>query len=363
MKVGILSMHRVINYGSFLQAYALKQLLLQNGADEVSFIDIKPGRELEGFEADTIWAKLRRYADKLLHGKFLTKIHGLIYINRVRNMFDIHIPRLGIGTTDEQYDLAVIGSDEVFNCCQNVTWGYTRQLYGYIPEATRVISYAGSFGHTQYEQLTERKIDKEIGETMKTMAAISVRDENSFDIVKRLTGIDPYIHMDPVLIYGYRNEINQLPLPDEKDYIIVYTYAGRIRNQAEIRAIRDFAQQRGKKILSLYCYYDWCDRSIIPETPFKVLSWFKGADYVITDTFHGTIFSIITHRPFVTLIRPSNKNKICSLLNAFDLSNKGLLNPECLSEVMTSSIDYVAVEAKLDAKRQQTSNYLTSYIL
>ena len=49
--VGILSMQRVLNYGSFLQAYALKQLLLQNGADEVYFIDIEKGRSLPGYES------------------------------------------------------------------------------------------------------------------------------------------------------------------------------------------------------------------------------------------------------------------------------------------------------------------------
>lgn len=50
--VGILSMQRVLNYGSFLQAYALKQLLLQNGADDVYFIDIEKGRSLAGFEQE-----------------------------------------------------------------------------------------------------------------------------------------------------------------------------------------------------------------------------------------------------------------------------------------------------------------------
>ena len=55
--MGILSMQRVLNYGSFLQAYALKQLLLQNGADDVYFIDIEKGRSLAGFEQETTLLK------------------------------------------------------------------------------------------------------------------------------------------------------------------------------------------------------------------------------------------------------------------------------------------------------------------
>ena len=69
--VGILSMQRVINYGSFLQAYALKQLLLQNGADEVYFIDIEKGRELPGFEyskSQSKWHKLKRLLQIIFTG-------------------------------------------------------------------------------------------------------------------------------------------------------------------------------------------------------------------------------------------------------------------------------------------------------
>lgn len=360
MKVGILSMHRVINYGSFLQAYALKQLLLQNGADEVSFIDIKPGRQLPGFETEATRKRYMRIFKDILSGRLLQKLRNRKLQDKVRQCIESHFHLLGI-EEGMQYDLAVIGSDEVFNCCQKTKWGYTRQLYGDIPQAKRVISYAGSFGHTQYEQLTERNIDREIGETMKRLAAISVRDDNSFDIVKRLTGIEPSIHLDPVLAYGYQKEIEQAALPVDSNYIVVYSYPGRICNKSEIEAICSFAEKHNKKLYS-FTYYSWCDKIIVPKSPFEVLGWFKGADYVITDTFHGTIFSIITRRQFVTLIRHSNQNKISSLLRVTDLQERAINNIYAIESIITSPIQFKHLEKRLLPEREKAQIYLHDVI-
>lgn len=361
MKVGVLSMHRVINYGSFLQAYALKQLLLQNGAHDVSFIDIRPGRFLKGFEFTTPRMQLELYAIRIkdiMCGRLFAKIHNRKHQDKVRELIQSHFYLLGIDEDKNvRYDLAVIGSDEVFNCCQKVPWGYTLQLYGDIPEAKRVISYAGSFGHTQYEQLVERNIDKEIGNTMKKMSAISVRDDNSFNIVKHLTGIEPLVHLDPVLAYGYQTEVEQATLPMEKRYIIVYSYPGRMNDKTEVKAIRDFAKKHNKRLYS-FTYCDWCDKSIVPSSPLEVLGWFKGADYVVTDTFHGTIFSIITKRQFVTLIRPSNKNKIESLLKYLHLSNRGMYDAKDIGLLLKTEIDYHMVNERLSDFRKSTADYL-----
>ena len=137
MKIAILSMHRVINWGSFLQAYALRQLLLQNGADMVSFIDIKPGRPLKGFEPETKKDKIYRYIGYFFQGRFYEKLQGWRYFNKVQESIESHWPLLNIDEKGTAYDLAIIGSDEVFNCCQTTSWGYTLQLYGAISEAKK----------------------------------------------------------------------------------------------------------------------------------------------------------------------------------------------------------------------------------
>lgn len=369
--VGILSMQRVINYGSFLQAYALKQLLLQNGADEVYFIDIEKGRELPGFEYSknqSKWHKLKRLLQIIFTGLLFQKIRDRKFTKRLKKSIEDCFPILELDKpAPKEFDLVVIGSDEVFNCCQPAPWGYTLQLYGKVLNAKKVVSYAGSFGHTRYEQLAQLGIDKEIGETMKTMAAISVRDQNSYDIVEKLTGIKAEMHLDPVLIYGYEKEIAERKVNYPEKYMVVYSYQGRINDKKEIKEITSFAKEHKLKLISIFCRYDWCDEAIIPKTPFDVLGWFKGAEYVVTDTFHGTIFSIITGRRFVTLVRKkatvTNEEKVSSLLKQLGLEERCVeVDKNALNSKLAGDVDRQRVDKALAECRKLCQMYLSDAI-
>lgn len=365
--VGILSMQRVINYGSFLQAYALKQLLLTNGAEDVSFIDIRPGKQLPGYEAigmKYLFKKAIKLFSLLLPGKLSVRLRDHIFMKQLGMRFTRdYFPMLGLERpAPTHYDLVVIGSDEVFNCCQMSSWGYTPQLYGDIPNAEKVISYAGSFGHTIYEQLKFFKIDSEIADTLKKVSAISVRDSNSADIITKLTGVHPLIHLDPVLIYDFSKEIENSTKSNRKNYIIVYSYQGRITDKQEVLTIRKFAKEQNKRLISIFCQYDWCDETIVPDTPFDVLPWFKGADYIVTDTFHGTIFSIITERPFVTLIRNSNKQKISYLLDKLKLQNRIVTDTVQIPKVLIQIPNYSDTRMIIQSEKCKTNDYLQCHL-
>lgn len=354
--IGILSMQRVLNYGSFLQAYALRQLLFGLGAEDVYFMDIKPGRLLPGYGPSKKIHRIAKALKIILSGHLPVKIRDRRFDKAMRASIARNLPILGLDKPlPRKFDLVIIGSDEVFNCCQVSSWGFTTQLYGDIPESKKVISYAGSFGHTTYEQLLDLGIDREIGETMKTISAISVRDKNSCEIVLKITGSKPEIHLDPVLIYGYKKEIEQRSISYPDKYMIVYSYQDRINNQKEIKEIVAFARSKGLKLISVFCRYDWCDEAVIPEMPFDVLAWFKGAEYVVTDTFHGTIFSIITHRSFYTLIRESNCQKLGFLLKQLGLEERGGSD---IDSVMKNPVDYNSVENILEHERRRTYEYL-----
>ena len=111
----------------------------------------------------------------------------------------------------------------------------------------------------------------------------------------------------------------KIALEIRKDkYMIVYTYPERITNVKEITAIKQFARDKGLKLISIGHYFPWCDEVVVP-TPFEVLAYFRDADYIVTDTFHGSIFSIKHNKPFGTIIRTMNNQKL-------KLNNKYLLN-------------------------------------
>ncbi|MDE6268445.1 MAG: polysaccharide pyruvyl transferase family protein [Muribaculaceae bacterium] len=363
--VGILSMQRVINYGSFLQAYALRELLKMHGAGEVYFVDIIPGRIL----VDNPVAKKNRWTRYWIRlrelkasGMLISGLKTFIFFRKVERSIKKAWPELKIGEhPDKPYDLVVIGSDEVFNCTQDVKWGYSRQLFGDIPYsvARKIFSYAGSFGYTDLDKLKKYKIDSEIGENLKKISAISVRDENSASIVESLTGISPAIHIDPVLAYGYQEEIESFTTsPYTKPYMIVYSYQDRINDKNEIDAICNYARQNKLLLISIFCRYDWCDKDVVPRHPIEVLRWFKYAKCVITDTFHGTIFSIITKSNFATLIRPSNLNKLSYMLETFALGNRETTSA-LMEKTLSTHPDFSECNSILDTKRHETKQYIS----
>lgn len=369
-KVGILSMQRVINYGSFLQAYALKQLINKIGVESIDFIDIKKGTPIKGFTP----LGIKLFKDKIFtifkvifSGRLIKKYRSREFFKKVTANIINNWHHLGIDDRSElsqinkEYDYVIIGSDEVFNCCQESSWGFTPQLYGEVKNAKHVSSYAASFGQTTMSNLQELKLVAPIKNALNNLDFISVRDLNSERIVKEIIDKPIYRHLDPVLIYGYKEELeNMNDAPIREKYIVIYSYPERIKNIKEINKIKEYAKQSNSKLISIFCTYDWCDRYVIPDNIFDVLRWFKFAECIFTDTFHGTIFSIITHSKFYSIIRPTNKEKMFSLLSSLELEHRVLeIDSElCIEE----SIDYNRVEKVLNKERESTDNYLKTIL-
>ncbi len=355
-------MQRVANYGSFLQAYALKQLLLEYGAESVDFLDIIKGRQFLPSERQSRW---RNFFINIISGKLIQKINTRRYLKVKHSRF---IPYYHYfennNPQDTVYDLVVIGSDEVFNCCQRSPWGFSSQLFGDVTNSNNVITYAASFGSTTLDNIEEYGLEREISDSLKKLYGISVRDVNSYNIIKSLIGKEALIHLDPVLAFGYKaallEDISKI-IPKEA-YLLVYSYAGRIDNKNEIESIKKFAKDNFLKVYSLFCKYGWCDGEIIPEHPLQVPTIFKCAQYAVTDTFHGTIFSIISQSNFCTIIRSNNYQKIVSLLKSVGLENHIAESPESIASVLKVAIDYRIVEAILTKERERTKNYLSAYL-
>lgn len=371
MTVGIISMQRVCNKGSFLQAYGLKKILESLGHDVV-FIDYqvrKPIlRKRSGIISYYLLKTRNAIIDVFLYCKplriLLPKEFKEIVIER--SEYKKFIAKyLGVSNKKNYrtiVDDLIIGSDEVFNCTQiNPEVGYSPELFGANNNAKKVLSYAASFGNTTYQKLLDFGKEEELKIYFSVFNSISVRDNNSCDIVEKLTGKKPEINLDPVLIYDYMSSI-----PDEqirKNYIIVYAYRSRITKE-EVAEIKSFAKRTGKKLLSISGHMDFCDEHLILN-PFEALNLYRHADYVITDTFHGTIFSIINRKKFVTLIRYSegysygNQEKLQDLLNRLGLQNRKFsIGKNDLFGQMSAEIDYDSVFNIINTERIHTMEYL-----
>ena len=221
MKIGIMSMQRIANYGSFLQAYALKKILGSLG-HKVTFVDYRPG---ESVYSDPDMKRTPITSELKLRMKcMLKKMLGkeIYFYER----YQLILRKLGI-TSKMNYDTAVdtlvIGSDEVFNCLQtNPDVGFSTDLFGKDAKADKVITYAASFGHTTEDGLYKAGKYDEVKGYITNLDSVSVRDENSMELVLGMGVKDAVMHLDPVLVYGYKTEA--VCKKTLSDYVLVYSY-------------------------------------------------------------------------------------------------------------------------------------------
>ena len=352
MRIGILSMQKIPNYGSFLQALSLKMQFEARGHD-VYFIDIVPGKQI--CEPTDNKTKLFRKIDRY----FFKRIANLFFYKRMRVIHTedhtryLNTPKML--PTDQKYDLAVIGSDEVFNATIPSRWGFTTQLFGDIKNAQRVVSYAASCGSTTFEKADEFGIIKEISDSLNSLECISVRDTNTQDFVKKATGREALINVDPVFISDFDIFIPELKM--RKPYMLIYAYGNRICDEDEIKAIKEYAKKHKIDIVSVGMQQRWCKHNIT-ATAFELLSYVKGATCIVTDTFHGTVFSIKYNKQFVTLIRDSNRNKLDGLLRQFGLIERSVDDIDRFEKTLDAPIDYIAVNRVICSEQQKTHEYL-----
>lgn len=370
-KVGIMSMQRIANYGSFLQAYALKQLIEEFDC-KVEFVDYHVGAPVITENADSKNKFVRKVEKGLETFQYQAPFaHKLSFIRYKQSFPQKYMPLLEI--TDEMnynptLDCLVIGSDEVFNCIQkNSNVGYSLELFGKDNHAERLLTYAASFGNTTLEKLEKYKKANEVGALLKKFDAISVRDANSGTIVEQLTGKEPVYNLDPVLTYDYMNCCDKIPqVQTNEKYLILYAYAGRISND-EADWIAAYAKKKNLKVYAIGGIQKCADR-FVDCSPFEVLAYFRNAEEVITDTFHGSIFSVITHRPFATLIRKSvgnsygNEEKLSDLLNRLGLTERMTTKVEETEHINQQPIDYEKVDDVLQKQREIAKAYLCQSI-
>lgn len=356
-KIGIMSMQRVTNYGSFLQAYGLMKIIKSLNYN-VEFVDYEYEKCI-----------VENSNKKSIKNKIIDNINIINFYKRkkiqklFKNNYKKYLKQYLNISDDKNYypniDTLIIGSDEVFNCLQTFPVGYSRNLFGKGYENKTVLSYAASFGHTSIDELKKYKIDEEISSLLKKFKSISVRDDNSKQIVNGLIDETTFVHLDPVLVSDYSNEIENINI-SLKNYIVLYAYSGRLTKEEE-SYIKKFARKYNKKIVSLGFYQKIADYNFVVD-PFMVLSYIKNADFIITDTFHGSVFSIKMNTKFCTIIRKSNYNKLYYLLRKLEHTKQIVSNVDDIEQIYNKEIDFKNSNSILDLERTKTIDYLKSNI-
>ncbi len=347
-------MQRVVNFGSVLQAYSLREIIRELADCQVSFMDIDEDSCLPVCRTVTENADYEApaaYPPGILQkGKrwWITRLSACNK-RKIRQFMKQEL-RLDEKNGGEGWDRVVVGSDEVFNHAR----GVCLQLHGKIPQTQYAFTYAAACGSAKAEDIAPGNMER-VRQAMANFNGMSVRDAATEQYASRLYSGPVYHHLDPVLV-GNLDMRRHKKVPIKK-YLLVYAYGQRIRTAEEIRAIQAFARKKHLKTVAIGGSQFWCDR-YIPVAPMEMLDYFYHADYVVTDTFHGAVFSVINQKQFAVIMRQSNRNKLTGLLQDLQLEDRTLSAVDQLEAVLTRPVDYTAVEKIRSREKEKTRAYL-----
>ena len=364
-KAGIITHYNVHNHGAHLQLFALIQELKKLGYNAQALQFQKNYDFMGGAAAGKKYNISLRSIPTYLKYTVQNGVDRTAYNIKKREILsDFRKKHDVVGAYYSEatdIDLVVIGSDEIFS----IEAGQNPWYYGIGVPCKNQVSYAASFGPTTLEMINEHNMDAMVAAGINNIKAITVRDQNSADIVKHFSGKNVPIVCDPVLLHDFsrlfsKEKVERFRQAHPEKYCIVYSYDYNMNDDATVSAIRKYAVKRGLKVYSLGYFHKWCDEN--PNvSPLELFLWFRCADMVFTDTFHGSVISLSTEAQFISLIR-NNQNKLAFLLKQYGVSERIVNDFAKIEEKANSPIDYTIVEITVQQIRERSFRVLKEFI-
>ena len=345
-KVGVLTFHRSINYGSYWQAARLVEGLRSRG-HEAELLDHECRAVCSAELRCALQPELPKRTSGRLINRYATKarklakaIGGLPLSSR----FPLQQPELA-----GDYDIIVVGSDEVWNF-RHPWFGSKPIFFGDGLRTPRLVSYAASFGnHGRRDGIAEdwaRKLER--------FASLSVRDGNSEALVRDGTAREPAIVLDPCFQFPPRAEARGAA---GSDHAILYGYGFPDWLK---QAVRSWADSRGVKLVSIGYANDWADEQRIDASPFEFSEAMADARAVITNFFHGCVFALLNGKPWVSSPSAYRSIKIPDLAALLGTEHRivGEDSPGSeISEMLDLPVE-ARVTERIEELRASSSDYL-----
>jgi hypothetical protein len=302
LKIGILTFHRCINYGSYWQSRCLAGELIQRG-HQVAILDHQSKRvNLAEWKCalQPVLPTPVPVTDHPLYRQKIRKFFKAFESLPLSPAFPLEDPSLM-----EEYEMVIVGSDEVWNL-SHPWYGYYPAFYGDGIRTRRLISYAASFGNYDVTW----KPDAYWINKLHQFERISVRDENSRIIIQNILGIDPPMVLDPCLLFPPEITTTRFPFTPKK-YIAVY---GHNFTGSFLSNIRRWADENNRILISIGYRNEWADIQWLPADPFEFAFFMNQSQAVVTNFFHGCVFALLNSRPFICETSSYRSHKIEDLL-------------------------------------------------
>lgn len=365
MNIIVLTQPLTINYGGLLQAYAL-QTVLKRAGHTVYTEDRRRNTDQRA-----LWRRLASKIKYLFYPFVNTPAKEAIISQHthrfVRENITCTVPVFGTDKTAfKQYkpEAYIVGSDQVWRPT------FSRGIYNYFLDFARNqdvkrIAYAASFGTDEWEFTFEQ--EKVCSELLRKFDKVSVREESAVGLCYQHFGIKPSLVADPTMLLtasDYRELIDKdntvIPPHTIMTYIlnhkrsVNYDIVDAVAKLMGCTVIEGYPRHRGHEV----------KMSDINKCIVKpVEQWLHGirdAEYVVTDSFHGTVFSLLFNKQFLVIDNPvSGSTRLQSILTRFGLSDRLISTPEDVSATTLSArIDYKMLNPKIEAFRRESLHYL-----
>ncbi len=342
------------NYGGILQAYALQKYLVKTFQVNVVHLDrdYNVGRMLY-FKMKI--HKLRHKSYYRAKNDYYKPIGDFILQDLILSPKFDNQPAMLRFLKRNHINFLLTGSDQVWR--KDYALNIIEDLYLQIPYKAKKISYAASFGSEDYKV-------GDIHAKLDHLDAISVRENDAADHLCAL-GCTAYHHIDPTLLLSadHYSKIADNSTKEYKNGITVYL----LDPSDELKkTVKNFAAEKDlkinfvgrKKSITLQNYRE------ISQQVDSLQDWlksFRDAEYIITDSFHGCIFSILFSKQFVTLgNKKRGLSRFNSLLESFNLQDRLITDVSQINRLLTP-IDYNKVLEKLETFRTQSLDYFSQF--
>lgn len=346
MDICIVTVYNNESCGSYWQAYALKNTIEKLG-HKVFFYKIdKKG------SAHSIPFHLVEGAKKLIKFKFddismgIKSYNGFCKAQKEFTVINKNSKQI------ENIDCYVIGSDTVWNLEKKKFHDKINIFFGLEFDEKKVITYAASAANTKKEKFSE---NSKIKNGIRKMADISVRDINTYEIVSDVFGIESKLVCDPTLLLD-KEEYNALikdNIKFENSPILIY-YFGEFTNDTIVK-IKELKSKTGKQIISLGKYRAWCDINL-PFDPYLFIQCFRDCSFVLTNTYHGSIFSLIYQKQFADY--GQEKKKIEYLLSSLKAEKAFADFGEDLIPFYDNRLDYSVINDEINKLKNSSEQFL-----
>jgi len=359
MKIGILTFHRALNYGALLQAYALQENLIKNGAD-THIIDYRCLVIENAYTFPTLLQcrSLKSFAKYFLQGKYELKRRNKFdsFREKQLHMSEESYNSSNISVSADIYDRFVSGSDQVWNCFAH---NFDKNYFLNFCKDEQKYSYAASIGISE--------LPKEFFDDYKALLSkfqvCSVRENQGLSILNSLDIENKRMDLDPTFLLSKDEWLSRLNVRQSNEkYIFAYYFE---LTPTLKRFIEELTKKTGLEVRFVGCplkkpFTCKC-KALKTADPIDFVSAMANAAYVVTNSFHGTAFSINFNKMFfVELLKTDNKvnSRLTNILEATSLEHRTIDSFDSIDTAICDSIEWNDVNERIGKMKSDSEVYI-----